>query len=194
MARRSPLALAARVWLVLGGLGALVDVVSTAAELRLLRAIESGAERVTPSLRLALEDAAARSSALGWVRLALFVPAALVFLVWLARIVERHRAALGITPTRAVVEYFVPIAQLALPYRTMGRLLAAASVPDTWTRFLWWSGWLVALLTAQLSRAADASALDVSGFVQAAWLALASALASVLSAFAAERLVRRLDA
>jgi hypothetical protein len=221
MPRPDPIALATRGWLLVSAALALVDAVSLALELRLLRAIASGELRVDVGLRATLEDAAERGEAIGWARLALFVPTAIVYLVWLARAVRPHAEAMRTTPTRAVVEHFVPFAQLALPYRTFGRLLlavedAADAVKPRgvatkvepareradgsqrarqlgWTRFVWWTTWLGTWLLAQLARNADAAAADVAGFVQATWLSLASAACAVVCAVAAERLVRRVS-
>ena len=193
MPRPDPIALATRGWLLVSAALAFVDAVSLALELRLLRSVQSGELRIDVGLRETLEDAADRGEAIGWARLALFVPTAIVYLVWLARAVRSRAEAMRTTPTRAVVEHFVPLAQLALPYRTFGRLLAAAEGTSRvdWTRFVWWTSWLATWLFAQLARTADASAVDVAGFVQATSLSLASAACASVSAFALERLVRR---
>ena len=209
MPRPDPIALATRGWLLVSAALAFVDAVSLGLELRLLRAIQSGELRIDVGLRETLEDAADRGAAIGWARLALFAPTAIVYLVWLARAVRPHADAMRTTPTRAVVEHFVPLAQLALPYRTFGRLLAAventsradwarerrrqATEPSNWTRFVWWTTWLATWLFAQLARNADASAVDVAGFVQATSLSLASAACALVSAVALERLVRRVS-
>jgi hypothetical protein len=221
MPRPDPIALATRGWLLVSAALAFVDAVSLGLELRLLRAIQSGELRIDVGLRETLEDAADRGEAIDWVRLALFVPTAVVYLVWLARAVRPHAEAMRTTPTRAVVEHFVPLAQLALPYRTFGRLLAAVestsradcrsgagrqaerpaarerrrqgTEASNWTRFGWWTTWLATWLFAQLARNADASAVDVAGFVQATSLSLASAACALVSAVALERLVRRVS-
>lgn len=193
MPRPDPIALATRGWLLVSAALAFVDAVSLGLELRLLRAIQSGELRIDVGLRETLEDAADRGEAIGWARLALFVPTAIVYLVWLARAVRPHAESMRTTPTRAVVEHFVPLAQLALPYRTFGRLLAAVEGTDRtdWTRFTWWTTWLATWLFAQLARNADASAVEVAGFVHATSLSLASAACASASAVALERLVRR---
>lgn len=127
MARPDPLAWATRGWLLASAALAGIDAVFLGLELRLLRAIAAGDLHVDSSLRATLDDAAARGEAIGWARLVLLAPTALVYLVWLARAVRPHAQVMRISPTRAVLEYFVPLAQLALPYRTFGRLLAAAA-------------------------------------------------------------------
>jgi hypothetical protein len=195
MPRPDPIALATRGWLLVSAALALVDAISLGLELRLLRAIQSGELRIDVGLRETLEDAADRGEAIGWARLALFVPTAIVYLVWLARVVRPRAEAMRTTPTRAVVEHFVPLAQLALPYRTFGRLLAAVEGTNRadWTRFTWWTTWLATWLFAQLARNADVAAVDVAGFVQATSLSLASAGCALVSAVALERLVRRVS-
>src|SRR5690606_16842522 len=195
MPRPDPIALATRGWLLVSAALAFVDAVSLGLELRLLRAIQSGELRIDVGLRETLEDAADRGEAIGWARLALFVPTAVVYLVWLARAVRPHADAMRTTPTRAVVEHFVPLVQLALPYRTFGRLLAAVEGTSRadWTRFVWWTAWLATWLFAQLARNADVAAVDVAGFVQATSLSLASAGCALVSAVALERLVRRVS-
>ncbi|MCU0671491.1 MAG: DUF4328 domain-containing protein [Myxococcota bacterium] len=219
MPRPDPIALATRGWLLVSAALAFVDAISLGLELRLLAAIQSGELRIDAGLRETLEEAADRGEAIGWARLALFVPTAVVYLVWLARAVRPHAEAMRTTPTRAVVEHFVPLVQLALPYRTFGRLLAAvegssgadcrlgagreaerpaarerhrqATEPSSWTRFVWWTAWLATWLFAQLARNADVAAVDVSGFVRATTLSLASAACALVSTIALERLVRR---
>ncbi len=191
MATSRPLALATHFWLGASLLGALADAVATGFELSLLSSVAAGEARVDARLRDALEDAATRAELLFWVRVGLLLPTAIVYLAWLARAVKRHQVEVRVTPTRAVLEYLIPIAQLALPYRTMGRLLAATGARRCadWTRFVWWSAWLVALLTGQLARQADASALNVEGFARAAGLALASDLSVTVAGIAGMRLV-----
>ena len=195
MPRPDPIALATRGWLSISAALACVDAVSLGLELRLLRAIASGELRVDVGLRATLEDAADRGDAIGWARLALFVPTAIVYLVWLARAVRARAEAMRTTPARAVLEHFVPLAQLVLPYRTFGRLLAVVDGTSRtdWARFVWWTTWLATWLFAQLARNADAAAIDVAGFVQATSLSLASAACASVSAVALARLVRRVS-
>ncbi|MCB9612077.1 MAG: DUF4328 domain-containing protein [Sandaracinus sp.] len=196
MAGARPLALATRGWLLASAVAATVDAMSTASELLLLREIQSGEARIGPALRASLDDAAVRADVLTWVRLGLLLPTVAVYAFWIASAVRRRGEAMNVSPTRAALEYFVPIAQLVLPYRTMGRLLAAAEGGDAshdWTRFFWWSAWLVALATGQLAHRADATAADVAGFVYAGGLALTSASTFAVAGFAAQRLVARIE-
>lgn len=183
-----PVTLATTVWLGLSALAALADALHAANDLRLFAALRDAGLRETLALQDALADSASRAGVLLWGRLLLLLVTAGSFLLWQSRAIRRSDMPLG--PTRAAIEWLIPIVQLWLPYRTMGKLLAAHGVRMESSRFAWWASWLTFLLLGQLALRADAVAMDVSGFTHAAWLQLGSALAAALAAFFAARLVR----
>lgn len=96
------------------------------------------------------------------VELALFVGCAVVFLIWLYRASANARALgardMMVSPGWAVGWYFVPLANLGMPYVTMRDLWKASAKPRDWqiesapaTVTLWWGCWIVANLTGVIA-------------------------------------------
>jgi hypothetical protein len=94
--------------------------------------------------------------------LALYVGCAIVFLIWLYRASSNARALgardMMVTPGWAVGWYFVPLANLGMPYVTMRDLWKASAKPRDWqiesapaTIALWWGCWIVANLTGLIA-------------------------------------------
>lgn len=185
---RDPVTLAPTVWLGLSAVAALADAAHAANDLRLFAALRDAGFRETLALQDALAASASRASVLLWGRLLLLLVTAGSYLAWQTRAIRRSGISLG--PARAAIEWLIPIVQLWLPYRTMGKLLEAHGLRMESSRFAWWASWLSFVLLGQLALRADAVAADVAGFSHAAWLQLGSAAAAAFAALFAARLVR----
>ncbi len=96
------------------------------------------------------------------VELALYVGCAIVFLLWLYRASGNARALgardMMVSPGWAAGWYFVPLANLGMPYVTMRDLWKASAKPRDWqvesapvTIALWWGCWIVANLTGLIA-------------------------------------------
>ena len=167
--------------LVVNGILALADVAQAAWDLHLLAEASEGAFRVEPDLRAA----AKRRELLEWAVLAALLGTAPVFLAWFHRAyanLEQKRTTAG----RAVLHWFIPIAQLVLPYRSAREILGTRG-NDTveWTVFTWWTTWLSAGLFELLS----GMAIRGGELTNATQLHLLSSTCAVFAAFSGARFV-----
>ncbi len=144
-------------------------------------------------------DESVAAALLAIVELALFVACAVVFLVWLYRASGNARALgardMMVSPGWAVGWYFVPLANLGMPYVTMRDLWKASARPRDWqvesapvTIALWWACWIVANATGLI---AFRIALEMGKDAMAATsgLGLASEIFTIPAALLLSRLV-----
>ena len=143
--------------------------------------------------------------ALFWlVQLAVYVCTAIVFFVWLYR-ANANARALGaddmmVRPGWAIGWYFVPLANLAMPFVAMRELWKASTRPKDWQAIpspatipLWWACWLIAGFTGILSfRIGMEFAKEANEAVQA--LAMASEIFEIGAALLLAQIVRGIQA
>jgi hypothetical protein len=135
------------------------------------------------------------------------IPTIVMWLVWQARS-QRNLSALGSTGLRfspgwAVGWWFVPVANLALPYLTMRELWKASdprsgaidwrSQKTTPLLWLWWAGWVGAVALGSLSVTIGANATSIDGSISAAYLSMAQSLVYVIAAVLAILVVGNVD-
>lgn len=100
-------------------------------------------------------DQAGAAALVAIAELALYVGCAIVFLIWIYRASSNARAIgardMMVSPAWAVGWYFVPLANLAMPYVAMRDLWKASAKPRDWqietapaTIAFWWGCWIVA--------------------------------------------------
>jgi hypothetical protein len=131
----------------------------------------------------------------GFSGLLVFTATAAVFLGWFHRS-YRNLAALGakdlqFSPARAVSHWFIPVASLWKPYRTMQEIWKAGdpiAARSSKLIQLWWAAWLVSLA---LFNVAAFSGVD-SGIVS--WQGALSAQSTALAAVLAILVVRSVSA
>ena len=149
-------------------------------------------------------DRSAAAALLAIVELVLFVGCAVVFLVWLYRASDNARALgardMMVSPGWAVGWYFVPLANLGMPYVTMRDLWKASARPRDWqvenapvTIALWWACWIVANAAGLI---AFRIALEMGKEAMAATsgLGLASEIFNIPAALLLSRLVAGIQA
>ena len=125
-----------------------------------LRNIQSGAYETQELMQAAAESSDARVSMIGILELFAALISGIVFLVWTYRVCKNAHALssapLSITPVWAVVWYFVPIANLVMPYNALRQAFLASCRPDHWQiqqstpLILFW--WLIHVLGAILGQ------------------------------------------
>lgn len=104
---------------------------------------------------------------------------AIVFLVWLYRAVGNARALgatdMMVTPGWAIGWYFVPLANLFMPYATMRELWKASARPRDWqladapvTIILWWIFWVLSNVAGFAAFRIDMEFGDAGGMVSLA--------------------------
>ena len=107
-------------------------------------------------------DQSGPAALLAIVELAFFVGCAIVFLFWLYRASSNARALgardMMVSPGWAVGWYFVPLANLGMPYVTVRDLWKASAKPRDWqiesapaTIAVWWGCWIVANATGLIA-------------------------------------------
>jgi hypothetical protein len=134
-------------------------------------------------------------------RLLLFVPTAVVFIVWMVR-GYRRLPSLGVRPALeagwAVGGWFLPVANLFVPVVVMAQLNRVARGPNDLlaepVRFrgliaMWWTTWLVSGLLV-LASIGEARTHGLQALYRADLVRTGSELAAVVSGIAAIALVR----
>ncbi|HYI49680.1 MAG TPA: DUF4328 domain-containing protein [Allosphingosinicella sp.] len=146
----------------------------------------------------------AAEQAFAWAEFGLFVGTAIAFLVWLYR-AKANARALGagdmmVSPGWAVGWYFVPLANLVMPFTTMRELWQASARPRDWQLApgspvipVWWACWLGSSITGNAAflfrLQQDREALFVADF-----MALVSTVLTIPSALALAWIVGRIQA
>jgi hypothetical protein len=190
--------------LAVASLVALIRVIFTLMELDLLRAAEMGN---TPSLSAA-EASDRRLALLGVATLLVIVPTIVMWVVWQYR-AHSNLPALGAANLRyrpgwVVGWWFIPVANLAIPYLTM-RELHKASDPEAgaveWKAkrtspllWLWWGAWLgqTALNGISSTLAFDPDA-PIGDYIASDYFSIAGDIAYAVAGALAILLVRSID-
>jgi len=141
-------------FLLLGTFAAAVGVLSSYLQLRLLQNL--------PFPPGAWEANAERQEDTALAQLAIFIPTGALFIAWMYRACRNVRAfgaqGLKVSPTWAVLSFFVPVFNLWKPYEAMRELWQASCTPKNWYRvptgFLLPGWWLLWILSNGLSRLA----------------------------------------
>jgi hypothetical protein len=156
--------------------------------------------------REVLEASGARALAVMVLLLILFLASGIVWLVWQYRAHSNLRALgatdLRYTPGWAVGWWFIPFANIVMPYLTM-RELWKASEPNagavewkisrsTWLLPMWWGTWLATQIPAQIASVAAENPSIPSQIAASGWLIGFTGLVVVAGALAIA-LVRRVD-
>jgi Domain of unknown function (DUF4328) len=193
------------VLLALASLVALIRVVFTLMELDLLRAAEMG----NPPSRSTAEASDTRLALLGAATVLVIVPTIVMWVVWQYR-AHSNLPALGATNLRyrpgwVVGWWFIPVANLAIPYLTV-RELHKASDPEagavdwkarrTWALlWLWWGSWLAqtALNGISSTLAFDPDA-PIGDYIASDYFSIAGDIAYAVAGALAILLVRSIDA
>ena len=129
-----------------------------AAGARALLYVDAGFAAAAAALLLIGANAIPMLDLFWLVQLAVYVGTAIVFFVWLYR-ANANARALGADdmmagPGMSIGWYFVPLANLAMPFVAMRELWKASSRPKDWQAIpspatipLWWACWLIAGIT-----------------------------------------------
>jgi hypothetical protein len=131
----------------------------------------------------------------------LFFGAGVLFLVWLhsANRSARSLGASGLsyTPLASVIWWFVPLANLIVPYRVTAELWKVSHAPaiEDWQSMdtsaimpCWWALWLGSIATDRMSAASESSGLpNSSAAVVASLVNVAGALVAAWIIFAVQR-------
>lgn len=178
----------------------LISIYFDISEIGLIKDIKSGVFNSEDELMAAAAANDSRQRILGFVFLAVFAATVLVFAIWIYRVAQNARAlgAAGftITPGWAVGWYFLPIANLWMPYKAMSEIWRASRNPAGWQadragEFLgwWWAMWVVSYLVGNASGQFTMSARELDEMSRAAQLRLVSELLSGISIVVSARLV-----
>jgi hypothetical protein len=157
-----------------------------------------------PDVQNSKDAALGVNSVLIWVILA----AGIVWLVWQHRAQSNLRAlgaaGLKYTPGWAVGWWFIPFANVVLPFLTMRELWKASDPQSGSTEWLarrttpmlglWWAGWLIMQILFQIGRGIDRDLKTVGDLRSEAWFFVAANLSLVVTGVLAILVVRSIDA
>lgn len=105
----------------------------------------------------------ARQAVVGYVTIGIYILSVIAFARWVL-LANRHARSLGAeglaqTPGKAVLFFFVPFANLVLPYRGMRQLWQASHHPTAWQESpvptllpVWWGFWLAANVFGRIAK------------------------------------------
>lgn len=142
--------------------GAFREAGGLAAGARALLYVDAGFAAAAAALLLTGANAIPALDLFWLVQLAVYVGTAIVFFVWLYR-ANANARALGADdmmagPGMSIGWYFVPLANLAMPFVAMRELWKASSRPKDWQAIaspatipLWWTCWLIAGITGMIA-------------------------------------------
>ena len=164
---------------------ALADLGSTLEEYSVLQALQRASLEQTLDLGARMESIAERIVFLRRLRLGALLLTAVVFLTWWQKIHALAKTKIEIRRSMGtLLEWFVPIANLFLPYRR------ARVLNDHWTTVVWWAAWLCAALFEQLAWRAE-TGIDYAAMLDADRLHAASAGAALVAAAGCAAVVKR---
>lgn len=135
-------------------------------------------------------------------QLVALVLAGFLSLKWVYRVSRNAHAmasGLSVRPPWAVGWFFVPLANLLMPFRGVREAWQASTQPEAWRNVavpgllrLWWGLWLVFAVLDNASFRVELRASSVSGLIAADYLTLAASLLRVPLDLAFMRVVRQL--
>lgn len=131
-------------------------------EWRLLEDMEAGRFADEDTMMRAADGNDLRQLVTAWIEISIFIVSAILIMRWIYN-ANRNVRALGatgmaITPGWSVGWYFVPFANLVMPYRAMSELWRASASPSRWNKeeapplLPWW--WFSLLVSEWLAQAA----------------------------------------
>lgn len=153
-----------------------------------------------------------RQGAVWLIQLAVRLALVVAFILWLHR-ASKNLTALGnprtrieYTPGWAVGSFFIPFANLYMPYRAVGEVwvkseppvreeggLAFAPRPSTSPVLAWWITWLAANFIGRAASRFGDKAETLDAMQWATWAAILADLLSIAAALLAVRVVRSID-
>lgn len=161
-------------------------------QVQMLLAFKAGEYLSGAAIHAASDANDARQRATGLVQFAAYVVAGLLILAWTWRANANARAlgaaGMRFSPTWSVGWYFVPVANLVVPYLAMREIWRASADPPDWRSgtipwFLpfWWIALLLTGACANLALRLSSTATDLDALILSSWFALASDAAGLLA-------------
>ena len=180
-------------------IAAVVSMVSSLAEINLLNELSTGRPRMGPgyweweaSAEAANNDR--RVAIVTFVQIGSYVLAGVFFLLWQHRLFRNLEAGRRRVTSawRATAGWFIPVANLWLPYSRMNELWEGVRAPNLVGP--WWFAFVVSGGLTYGAGLVYAGAVDAAGFITANWIAIAADALSALAAVAAAALVAQVTA
>lgn len=137
-----------------------VAIVSGALEYQLLREFQQGTFPDGATGQAAAQANDQRQGVIGVVQVIIFLVSGVLILMWIYRANANARARgaqeMRFTPGWSVGWYFIPFANLVMPYRALKEIWQASAAPQAWraqeapaTFALWWTLWIVSGIANQ---------------------------------------------
>lgn len=183
----------------------IVSLISHIMEWRLLEDMEAGRFADEDTMMRAADGNDLRQLVIAWIEIGIFIVSAILIMRWIYN-ANRNVRALGatgmaITPGWSVGWFFVPFANLVMPYRAMSELWRASASPSRWNTeeapplLPWWwfsllvSGWLAQAAFRYSRKAETIDAMQTVGI-----LSMLSNVAGLLALLALIRIIQRVFA
>lgn len=182
-------------------------IVSSLMQIRLLSEAATGG--ITPE-QAASNDL--RQLAVSVISIIIFVALAVAFLVWLHRVMKNlpalgnPKSRIEYTPGWAVGSFFIPIANLFMPYRAVNEAwsksnplvrteegLAFAPRSASGLLTAWWVSWIAFGVVGRLASRLQSDAKDAETFITVTWVMIVTNVLAILSGVLAVLVVRGLD-
>lgn len=182
-----------------------VGLISGALEHQLLIDFQQGRYDSEDAARAAGEANDRRQMLIGVTQLIVFIASGVVILMWIyrANANARRLGALGMkfTPGWSVGYYFIPFANLVMPYRALKEIWQASAAPAAWANEkthglfpLWWTLWILSGIAGQAAMRMAMRAESLDALLGANMAALISDILSIPLALVFLVLVRRIAA
>jgi hypothetical protein len=167
-----------------------IAIASSYGQYRLLREFEA-ALAVDDTMIAAAVSNDFRQQVIAGVQIFLWVPAIIASLTWIRRANQsaRARGAVGMrfTPNWSIGWYFIPIANLWIPYQAMKEIWQAGRGGDAWKEDsvpdffpIWWFVWLVNIFVGKAAFRNTMNAATIPELKHATVITMASDAASIV--------------
>jgi hypothetical protein len=167
-----------------------VALISGALEHQLLVDFQQGRYGDGGAAQAAGEANDQRQMLIGFTQMFVFIASGVLILMWIYRANANARQlgaeGMQFTPRGSVVWYFVPLANLFMPYRALREIWQASAAPHAWTREktprlfpLWWASWIVSGMAGQVAMRMVMSAKTLDALLAANVASLASEITSI---------------
>lgn len=184
---------------------AVIALISGLMEYQLLTQFQQGQFSEGPAAEAAGAANDRRQAVIGILQVLIFIASGVAILVWMYRANANVRSlgaqGMKFTPGWAVGWFFVPFANLFMPYRALKELWQASAAPHAWTNEkvsglfpVWWTLWIVSGVAGQIAFRLALRAQSIDALLGANVAALISDIVSIPLALVFMVIVKRIAA
>jgi hypothetical protein len=142
---------------------------------------------------------------MGYVQTGLLVLTLILFMMWVHRANQNIRAFgaqdLKFTPGWAVGWFFVPIANLWMPFKVMSEIFRASGQPEEWQKQVnapllgrWWFFWVADVVIGRITTIIASHAEEISQIIASTYVTILSDIISIPNYYLTMKLVQKIYA